>query len=177
MSNRNCGLRNLVPFCLAVGLFYTLAKAQDSVADAARKNRPKDTHTTTKRVWTNDDIASAGKKESTVPLTGIQESASETPQKFRLLGREELGAAVLKGHNAPNVDFPDRKDWEQKLFGAKQAWVDQVDRMVAPKDTNNYVLARIIHESGTPKSFFRECETQIDDVRIWLDLPKAEVDP
>ena len=30
-------------------------------------------------------------------------------------------------------------------------------------------LARIIHESGTPKSFFRECETQIDDVRIWLD--------
>jgi hypothetical protein len=171
MSSRNGGLRNLITFCLAVGLFYTLARAQDSVADAARKNRPKDTQTTTKRVWTNDDIASAGKKESTVPLTGIQQTASETLQKFRLLAKEELGGAVLKAHNAPNVDFPDRKDWEQKLFEAKRAWVDQVDRMVAHKDTNNYVLGpEIVLAEKAQENF----ERIVEEGTQWA---RAESDP
>lgn len=139
MCTRKSVLRKWIVFCFLVSLSSSVGSAQDSVADAARKNRTKDAQTANKRVWTNDDISSAGKKESAAPSAGTQETASETLQKFRLLGKEELGA-VLRAYNAPNVNFPDRRDWEQRLFEAKRAWMDQVDRTAAHKDSNNYVL-------------------------------------
>jgi hypothetical protein len=141
MLKRKCGLWELIVFCFIVSLFSAPGKAQDSVADAARKNHPKDAQAATKRVWTDDDFSATGAKESTTPLAKTQESASESLRRFRLMEKEELGAAVLKRANAPNVDFPRRKEWEQRLLEAKNAWSDQVDRMVGHKDSNNEVQA------------------------------------
>jgi hypothetical protein len=91
----------------------------------------------TKRVWTNDDFLS--RNESALPTA--EESASETLIKFRLLDKKELGAAVLRRGKAPNVEFSDRNSWEQKLFEAKRVWLDQIDRMMAHKESNKYLLA------------------------------------
>src|SRR5271156_1215929 len=122
----------LILSLMILSLFSAAGKAQDSLADAARKNRPKDAQVTPQRVWTNDDVASAGETGGTTSGKS-PESTSETLRKFRLLGKEELGAAVLK-MSSIDVDFPNRKDWEQSLFDAKQAWMLQVDRMTAHKD-------------------------------------------
>lgn len=67
------------------------------------------------------------------------DSASSTPEKFRHLGKENLGAAVLKMANAPDVDFADRRNWEQRLFEAKQAWLDQLERMESHKNSSKDV--------------------------------------
>jgi len=111
-------------------------KSQDSLADSARKNRPKDMQIARKRVWTNDDLQATSNNESSSLMGTSQESASETLQKFRSLGKEELGTAILKLSDAPNVTFPERRNWEQRLFEAKQAWLDQVHRMVGHKDSS-----------------------------------------
>ena|SRR3989304_5067252 len=121
---------------LLMSIFVLSQAHAQSLGEVARKNRPKSTDTTTKRVWTTDDFPSTGYTGAPVPLAETPESASSTLQKFRSLGEEELGAAVLKMANAPNVDFPDRKNWEQKLFDAKRAWLDQADRMMAHKDSS-----------------------------------------
>jgi hypothetical protein len=144
-------------------------KGQDSLANAARKNRPKDAPMTTKRVWTDDDFSSA--KESSTTITGTsQESASETLRKFLSLGKEELGAAVLKLANAPDVVFFDRRNWEQKLFEAKQAWLDQVDRMVAHKDSAKDAQDEEIRLArGAQKTFERIAHDGIQQARAVND--------
>ncbi len=127
-------------FCSTVGgVILPVANAQDSLAEAARKNRPKDVQVTAKRTWTNDDIQPTSQTASfSSAITETKESDSETLRKFRNLDKETLGAAVLKSGDAPNVEFPNRRDWEQRLFEAKQAWLDQVDRMVGHKDSSKY---------------------------------------
>jgi hypothetical protein len=125
-------LRPLILSLSTMILFSVVGEAQDSLAEAARKNRPKGAQVTPKRVWTNDDVRSANETKGTTPEI-TPESAPETLQKFRLLGKEDLGAAVLK-MSGVNVDFLNRKDWEQRLFESKQTWLLQVDRMTAHKD-------------------------------------------
>jgi hypothetical protein len=106
---------------------------QESLGDVARKNRPKDAQISPKRVWTTDDFESAGDKPSSADGVNRENQASpeDTVREFRSLDQEQLGTAVLKWANAPDVAFPDRKDWEQRLFEAKQAWIDQVARVAA----------------------------------------------
>jgi hypothetical protein len=75
-------------------------------------------------------------QEISIPKT--EESVSSALEQFRHIGKDELGTAILKIANA-NVDFPNRRDWEQSLFEAKKEWQDQVDRMMAHKDSNQSV--------------------------------------
>jgi hypothetical protein len=107
-----------------------------SLGDVARKNRTNDAQATGKRVWTSDDFSLAGETATTASTETDQADATATLQKFRLLGKEELGAAVLKMSNVPDVDFPTRKDWEERLFAAKRTWLDQLDRMESHKDSS-----------------------------------------
>jgi hypothetical protein len=87
MLNRKCGLWKLIVICFVVSLFPAPGKAQDSVADAARKNH------------------------STTPVAKTQESASEYLRMLRFMDKEEHGKAVLKRANAPNVGFSEGKEW------------------------------------------------------------------
>src|SRR5437879_2483486 len=102
---KRCASTAVLVLCSTVTLFSASTKAQDSVADAARKNRAK---VSSKRVWTNDDIASANSPEELALQREKPESASEAVHKFRVLDKEELGAGVLQQAGAPNVDFPNR---------------------------------------------------------------------
>jgi hypothetical protein len=61
----------LVTLTIAIVLIPVSLKSQESVADAARKNRSKD-QTSAKRVWTNDDVASS--PNSTEPDTSRKET-------------------------------------------------------------------------------------------------------
>ena len=147
-----------------------------SVADAAHENRPKDAHPATKRVWTNDDFPSAVDIQATgntaIPASklGTQESTNGTLEQFGHLGKEELGAAVLKMANA-NVDFPNRKDWEQRLFDAKQAWLNQLDRMMAHKDSNQNV-------KETEIGLTRNAQSNFENVRRdGIEQARAVNDP
>jgi hypothetical protein len=88
------------------------------------------------RVWTSDDFSLAGETATAASTEIEQADATETLEKFRLLGKEELGAAVLKIANAPDVDFPNRRDWEEKPFAAKRAWLDQLDHMEGHKGSS-----------------------------------------
>jgi hypothetical protein len=136
VCQRRASLRAIVLCCSILSLFSTFGKTQDSAADAARRNREKNAQTAPKKVWTNDDLPPANGLEPPSNAAGTQESDSEILRQFRLLSKEELAAAVLKRAGAPNADFPDRKDWEQRLFEAKQSWMDQVDRMEGHKDSS-----------------------------------------
>lgn len=137
MCERRASILAAVSLLAVVGLFCVSAgTAQDSVAEAARKNRKKDTPATAKRIWTNDNVAPASDGESPALSTETPESMAQTLRDLRLLDKEHLALAVLIRAGAPNVEFASRKDWEQRLFDAKQAWVDQEDRVLARKDAN-----------------------------------------
>jgi hypothetical protein len=129
-------LKAIAVCCAILGLSSISGKAQDSVADAARKNRPKDGQPSAKKVWTNDDIHSTSPAGTTSDGPVVPKSDAEVLRQFKSLGKEDLGTAVLKLAGAPNADFPDRRNWEQRLFEAKQSWIDQVDRMEAHKDSS-----------------------------------------
>lgn len=148
------------------------SQSQDSLADAARKNRPKDAQVASKRTWTDDDFEHTGDKGSSASaLRGMTpEGAAEAVRKFRSLDQQEIGAAVLKQANAPDVSFPDRKNWEQSLFEAKQAWVDQVARMDghrdAAKDARDEELRLAI---GAQRNFYRIADEGIEKARAVND--------
>jgi hypothetical protein len=154
--------------------FIALPLCAQSVADAARNNRPNDAQVTTQRVWTDDDFPSSGKQDSPAPTEKQETSASETLQQFRLLGKEDLGAAVLKVAHAPDVVFPERKDWEQRLLDAKQAWVSQVDRMEGHKDSSKESQDTEIRlAQGAQQNFERIEEEGIEQARA-VDDPKLK---
>jgi hypothetical protein len=162
-------LNRLALFLILVSLFVSpTIHAQDSLADTARKNRSKDAPVTTKRSWTSDDMASARDTDQVAPPK-TPEEASETLRQFRLLGKEELGTAILRIAGA-NVDFPNRKDWEQKLFDAKQAWLLQVDRMVADKDAAKDSRDDELRQAiGTQRNFERIKSEGIQQARAVND--------
>jgi hypothetical protein len=169
VRNPLLGIR-LISLAIGVTLIPVALKSQDSVADAARKNRSKD-QTASKRVWTNDDVASANSPESTAPKKETKESESATVERFRMLDRYELGVGVLRNAGAPDVNFPKRRDWEQKLFEAKNAWSDQVDRMVAHKDSSKASQEEELRLAIGKQNIFERIEAE------GIEQAKAETDP
>ncbi len=162
-------LRLSLLFVCFVVLLPAATTAQESVADAARKNRSKD-QTVTKRVWTNDDVAPASSPEPNLKQE-TKENVSATLERFRMLGRYDLGVAVLKRAGAPDLDFPKRRDWEQKLFDAKQAWIDQVNRMYAHKDANQASLDEELRLAVGKQRIFEHIEAE------GIEQAKAVTDP
>lgn len=168
MRNSLLNIR-LLAFSVAVALIPATLKSQDSVADAARKNRSKD-QTVTKRVWTNDDIASASSTESSTPKKETKESVSASLERFRMLDRRELGVGVLRQAGAPDVDFPNRTNWEQKLFEAKQAWIDQVSRMDAHRDSSHASQEEELRLAVGKQRIFERIEAEgIEQARAGTD--------
>ncbi len=161
---------SLLLVCFVVLLPVT-TPSQESVADAARKSRAKDQTTVTKRVWTNDDVASASSPEPSSPKQETRESVSAILERFRMLDRHELGVGVLRKAGAPDVDFPNRREWEQKLLDAKQAWIDQVDRMVAHKDASQASQEEELRLAVGKKRIFERIEAE------GIEQARAQTDP
>lgn len=146
------------------------SKSQDSLADLARTNRSKDAQVSAKRVWTDDDFESAGDRRSPAERGTTQEGAAEAVRKFRSLDRQEIGSAVLKQAKAPDVNFPERRNWEQRLFEVKQAWVDQVARLDAHKDSNKDVRDEELRlAEGARNNFYHIADEGIEKARAVND--------
>lgn len=107
-----------------------------SVADIARQNRPKDAKVTSQRTFTDDDVKHGDPNQTATTEAPKWESSSATLQKFRNLGPEDFGKAVLKAANVADVDFPNRRGLEQELFNVKQRWIDQEERAEAHKGSS-----------------------------------------
>jgi len=139
----------------ALVLFVASPLFSQSVAEAAKKNRPKAAKATVKRVWTDDDFSTGGSPGEPIPADKTSDSTSRTLEKFRRLDQEQLGAAVLKMAKA-DVDFPGRRDWEGRLFEAKEAWLTQIERMEGHKDSNKDVVnAEVGLAKGAQSNFER----------------------
>jgi ABC-type phosphate transport system auxiliary subunit len=169
MRNPLLGIR-LFSLAMAVALIPATLKSQESVADAARKNRSKD-QIVNKRVWTNDDIGSANSTEPDASKKETKESVSATLERFRMLDRYDLGVAVLRQAGAPDVVFPKRRDWEQKLFEAKQAWIDQVNRMEGHKDSSEASQQEELRLARGKQRIFEQVKAE------GIEQARAETDP
>jgi hypothetical protein len=126
------------------------AQEQASLADVARpvrKDKEKNS-TPAKRVYTEDDFGPSRRATVSTPGTHRAEAAASSPpagasstsgdsdpmaqasmgidrasvslDKMEPLDRAALAKVVLEGND---VDFPNRRNWEERLFAAKQAYV------------------------------------------------------
>ena len=183
-SGHRLGIAATLLFCRVLGPRTTVQTAgnqanpqqpqpqQEPLGDLARELRAKDTPVSTKRVWTTDDLGSPRDEPSSGenPTETTQESAEAAIRQFRSLDQSEIGAVVLKQANAPNGTFPDRKDWEQRLFDAKQAWIDQVAPLDAHRDANKYVQDEELRlADGAQRNFYRIANEGIERARAVND--------
>lgn len=168
MCCQSASHRLLLCLCSILSLFSISATAQDSVADAARKNRPKDAQPAPKKVWTNDDLPSVSVKSSEA-LSNVPvgpDSDSEILRQFRLLSKEELAAAILKRAGAPDVDFPERKrgfskqskrgwtswrGWKVIKTQAKQRWRRKFDMRREHSEFLTVSLEKVFYKPEQPK--------------------------
>lgn len=87
-----------------------------SVADAARQNRPKDAKLTSQRVFTDDDVQhSTSQKDAAAPnvstLADILEKARSAVRLSE--GQTERQYAESVVHD---IRFPGRDDWEHRMY-------------------------------------------------------------
>lgn len=120
--------------------------ASQSLGDAARSVRKKDASTALKRVFTDDDVASArfeGGASSGRTSCDKPETVLRTMSKFFDMDRVTLGQAVLRMANIDvHTPFPERSEWEFSLFDAKQKMARETLQAEAhPNDVQEQKLA------------------------------------
>jgi hypothetical protein len=107
------------------------ADSQPSLGDIARKLR-KGEPKATRRAYTTDDLAAGSSEPFDLPPVQSADSdawrqrldnARKMMVPFEDLDREKFSRWAL---GDLNVDFPDRKEWEVKLFEQKQTFVNLV---------------------------------------------------
>src|ERR1700730_18070365 len=111
----------LLAGALTAGLaaFASQGHAQ-SLGEVAKQNKTKNSKTTTKRVFTDDDVSHATQpvdsspKSSYVSPTDIESTYSTLAEK----SPRQLGEAIV-----PEIKFPERSQWEQKLYEQKEKMV------------------------------------------------------
>lgn len=123
---------------LVVLLFVAPSVFGQSVADAARQNRPKDTKVTTQRVFTDDDfehstVANTPEpaKSPTATVEDGQRKAKSAVDDLDKMTPRELSDSVVR-----DIQFPDRPQWEEKLYAEKQILVGKARALLATVDAN-----------------------------------------
>ncbi len=147
-------------FVAVLGCFLVLSasvRAQDapqpSVADAARqarkdKDKAKDKDAATSKSVITDENLSAGAGPASSKLGDAAPSASSSSgrsssldeaygrlqateaslDRLEPLGSSELAQTVLHGNTA---DFPNRREWEDQLYSAKDIYVQRSRQLIA----------------------------------------------
>ncbi len=122
---------------------------QPSVADAARaarkdKDKPKDKDApSSKTVITDENLAApassksgdaaggataaSGRSSSLDPAWARLQATEASLDRLEPLGRSELSQTVLNGNAA---DFPNRGEWEEKLYSAKGIYVQRSRQLI-----------------------------------------------
>lgn len=132
---------------LAVAVFLAVipsnARAQESLGDTARKVKPKDAQVTSKRVFTDDDVAHANPTELTTPAPTVDprirlSEAQKLVDKLSNKTPRELSNGIV-GENK----FPGRDNWEERLAA-------QRDHVIQAAQTAMDVARKAISDS-TPE--------------------------
>lgn len=129
------------------------SNTQPTLGDMARNLRKKDAGATSKRVFTNDDVASA--PSDTAGSSPIQQSDPDTWRDridsfkttiapFETLPPDELARAVLGNLDC---DFPGRRGWEENLASQKDAVVTSLQR--ASRQFEEFYLLRDVLKRST----------------------------
>jgi hypothetical protein len=149
---RKLSLAAGLAWCLASSVPVCAQDAQPSLADAARaarkdKDKEKDkTAAAQKTVITEDNlsapVAGAGSPKSgdasatahasggsgSLDLAWARLQATEASlDKLEPLGKSELATTVLNGNSA---NFPNRDDWEEQLYAAKEIYVQRSRQLI-----------------------------------------------
>lgn len=100
---------------VTVGMFAFNVRAQEPLGDTAKKVKPKDAQVTSKRVFTDDDVAHANPNQLTT-------SAPTVDPKIRLSEAQKLvdklsnkTARELSNSIVGENKFPGRDNWEERL--------------------------------------------------------------
>ncbi len=129
---------------LAVAVFLAVlpssVRSQEPLGDTARKVKPKDVQVTSKRVFTDDDVAHANSNQLTNSALSVDPKirVSETQKLVDKLSNKtprELSNGIV-GENK----FPGRDNWEERLAA-------QRDRVVQAAQTALDVASKAISDS------------------------------
>jgi hypothetical protein len=118
---------------LLVLLFVVPSVFGQSVAEAARQNRPKGAKTTSKRVFTDDDFRhSASPDEVPVATTSKQQLAESMDDAERAISRvEDKTERELANDVVRDIQFPGRPAWEHRLYLKKQSQLASARALLA----------------------------------------------
>jgi hypothetical protein len=118
---------------LAVFFFAAPPLFGQSVADAARQNRPKDAKVTSKRVFTDDDFEHSASADGVSAATTSKQQLSDSMENAqRTIGSvEDKTERELANDVAGEVQFPGRPEWEHKLYLKKQAQIASARALLA----------------------------------------------
>src|ERR1700730_16163717 len=88
-----------------------------SLGEIAKQNKPKTAKTTTKRVFTDDDVSPAAQQVDASPQSPSL-SDSDVEAFYSTLTKKtprELGEAIVH-----EISFPGRSQWEDKLYAQNE---------------------------------------------------------
>jgi len=148
----------------AAAALSSTALAQESVADAAKRVKPKDAQTTSKRVFTDDDV----KHSTLTPNTPSNpndriEQAQIIVDKLGDKTPRELGEGIVG-----ETRFPGRDVWEKKLS-------IQRDRLVAAAQVGIDVAKKVVSDASTAEQK-ANAEHAANDVLWNFGLEKNKYD-
>ena len=104
-----------------------------SVADAARQNRPKDAKITSKRVFTDDDLQHSASPDEVPAATTSKQQLSDSVNSAEkaISSVEDKTERELANDVVGDIQFPGRPDWEHKLYLKKHVQIASARALLA----------------------------------------------
>ncbi len=121
--------------CCAV-LFVAPSVFGQSVADAARQNRPRDAKITSQRIFTDDNFQHSTSQKDMAPINPatLADSLEKARSAIRLSeGQTERQYAESVVHD---IRFPGRDDWEHRMYSQQQKVIASSHAVLDAVDSN-----------------------------------------
>jgi hypothetical protein len=110
-------------------LFAVPSVFGQSVADAARQNRPKDAKVASKRIFTDDDFQHSVSQEASpnpATLSDSMDNAERAISRVEDKTERQLAEDVVR-----DIQFPGRPEWEHRLYLKKQLQIASARALLA----------------------------------------------
>jgi len=160
-------------------LFMVPSVFGQSVADAARKNRPKDAKITSKRVWTDDDVkhADPNQHESTPQTKALPKTTQPGIPTDNVVIEaktpEQVGFDCFGSRTFPPGGGLDKDSWQQSLWAVYSALVG------AAHDWNSNHTAAALANMATTQSAYADavgrCRAAVHAWDMWQHERAAHV--
>jgi hypothetical protein len=142
-------------------LLFPSGLFSQSVADAARENRPKGAKITSQRVFTDDDVRHGSQEAPSTDASKLSDSLEKAKRALEDAKGEterEYADSVVR-----DVQFPGRPDWEHRLYVQEQ-------RVIATGQT----LLDVASKSNASDALVRSAKSSFDLEVMKRDVLKVE---